>query len=92
MSEAQSGVYAMNEWTKANVGHFRIELVDESGDDAAKIVSTYLEFMSKNVQAKDVWDNLGSITDSNGRFGGVGSGSLRNTVERRSGELSSGIH
>lgn len=92
MSEAQSGVYAMNEWTKVNVGHFRIELVDESGEDAVKIVSTYLQFLSKNIQAKDVWDDLGSITDSNGRYGGVGSGSLRNSAERRSGELSSGIH
>lgn len=92
MSEAQSGVYSMNEWAKANIGHFRIELVDESGDDAVKIVSSYLQFMSKEIQAKDVWDQLSSITDSNGRLGGVGTGSLRNSLERRSGALSSSVH
>ena len=92
MSEAQSGVYTMNEWTKANVGHFRIELVDESGEDAVKIVTSYLQFLSKDIQASDVWDELSSIPDSNGRAMGVGFGSLRNSAERRSGELSSNVH
>jgi putative protease len=91
MSEAQSGVYSINEWIKANVGHFRIELVDESGEDAVKIVNSYIQFLSKKIQAKEVWNELGIIADSNGRLGGVGTGSLRNSIERRSGELSSSV-
>ena len=92
MSESQSGVYSMNSWSKANIGYFRIELVDENGRDAVKIVSSYLRFMSKETQAKAVWDELALIPDSNGRLGGVGVGSLRNSVERRSGELSVSVH
>jgi putative protease len=92
MSEAQSGVHSMNDWARANIGHFRIELVDESGEDAVKIVTSYLHFLSKDLHAKDVWDELGSIPDSNGRLMGVGTGSLRNSAERRSGELSSNVH
>ncbi|KAL7536993.1 hypothetical protein ACHAXR_007521 [Thalassiosira sp. AJA248-18] len=89
MAESQSGVHSINEWMQAGVGHFRIELVDESGSDAVKIVSSYLQFLSKERQATDVWDELSGILDSNGRLGGVGVGSLRNSAERRSGELSS---
>lgn len=92
MSEAQSGVYSMNEWARANVGHFRIELVDENGENAVKIVRSYLQFLSKDMQAKDVWGELCSVPDSNGRPMGVGFGSLRNSAERRSGELSSNAH
>ena len=92
MSESQSGLYSMDEWTKANVGHFRIELVDESGKDAVKIVSAYLQFLSNDMEPNDVWDELSSIPDSNGRLMGVGVGSLRNSAERRSGELSSSVH
>jgi len=92
MAESQSGIYSVNEWTQAGVGHFRIELVDEVGEDAVRIVSSYLDFLSNENHANDVWNVLGEIPDSNGRNGGVGAGSLRNSVERRSGELSSSVH
>lgn len=88
MAESQSGVYSMNEWMDAGVGHLRIELVDEIGADAVRIVTSYLQFLRKELHAKDVWDVLESIPDSNGRMGGVGVGSLRNSAERRSGEVS----
>eukprot|EP00571_Detonula_confervacea_P000488 CAMPEP_0172316690 /NCGR_PEP_ID=MMETSP1058-20130122/29104_1 /TAXON_ID=83371 /ORGANISM="Detonula confervacea, Strain CCMP 353" /LENGTH=1112 /DNA_ID=CAMNT_0013031057 /DNA_START=45 /DNA_END=3380 /DNA_ORIENTATION=- len=88
MSEAQSGVYDMEEWIKAGVRHLRIELVDESGADAVSIVSSYLQSLTKEKKAVDVWNVLQAIPDSNGRLGGVGIGSLRNAAERRSGELS----
>ncbi len=91
-SESQSGVHSVDEWVRAGVGHLRIELVDEVGDDAARIVSSYLQFLSNEKHATDVWDVLGEIPDSNGRSGGVGLGSLRNSVERRSGEISSSVH
>jgi collagenase-like PrtC family protease len=85
-SESQTGVFRMNDWVRAGVGHFRIELVDESGIDATKIVNSYLQFISKEIQTSEVWDRLKIIPDSNGRLGGVGFGSLRNAAERRSGE------
>jgi hypothetical protein len=89
MSESQTGVFSMNEWARTGVGHLRIELVDESGTDAAKIVTSYLQFSSKEIDAAEVWDRLEVIPDSNGRLGGVGFGSLRNAVERRSGAVTS---
>jgi putative protease len=87
-AESQTGVFSMNDWVRAGVGNLRIELVDESGIDATKIVNSYLQFLSKEIQASDVWDRLKVIPDSNGRLGGVGFGSLRNAVERRSGAVS----
>lgn len=47
MAESQSGVHSINEWMQAGVGHFRIELVDESGLDVGKIVSSYHNFLFK---------------------------------------------
>jgi len=91
-AESQSGVYSLNEWVKAGVGHLRIELVDEKGDDAVKVVNAYLQFLEKEKQAIDVWSILEGVCDSNGRMAGVGIGSLRNSVERRSGEITSNIH
>ena len=69
-----------------------IELVDEKGDDAVKVVSAYLQFLEKDMQASDVWSVLEGVRDSNGRMAGVGIGSLRNSVERRSGEITSNVH
>lgn len=91
-AESQSGLYSMNEWIKAGIGHLRIELVDESGEDAARIASSYLQYLSKEIEPETAWKELDLIPDSNGRPGGVGVGSLRNSVERRSGELSSSVH
>ncbi|EJK45233.1 hypothetical protein THAOC_36161 [Thalassiosira oceanica] len=88
-AESQSGVYSMDEWADAGVGSFRIELVDERGDDAVGVVSSYLAFLAGERQASDVWRALDAVPDSNGRAGGVGVGSLRNASERRSGSLSS---
>ena len=88
MSESQSGVYNMHEWSKAGVGQLRIELVDENGKDSVDIAMSYLRFMSGEDYANDVWSVLEGVRDSNGRIGGVGVGSLRNTAERRSGEIS----
>lgn len=91
-AESQTGVFSMNDWVRAGVGNLRIELVDEIGIDATKIVNSYLKFLSKELQASDVWDRLKVIPDSNGRFGGVGFGSLRNAAERRSGAVTSNVH
>ena len=87
MAESQTGVFSMNEWARAGVGHLRIELVDESGPDASKIVTSYLQVSSKEIHANEVWDMLEIIPDSNGRLGGVGFGSLRNAAERPSGAV-----
>ena len=92
MSEAQSGAYDVHEWVKARVGSLRVELVDESGKDAVKIISSYLRFLDGDIYADDLWDVLEEIPDSNGRLGGVGVGSLRNDRERKSGSLSSSVH
>lgn len=88
MAESQSGVYSIQDWLQAGVGSLRIELVDESGEDAVSIVEAYLRFMSEDFGANDVWNMLEGVRDSNGRMGGVGVGSLRNSLERRSGEIS----
>lgn len=87
-SKAQSGVHSLKDWSKAGVGTFRIELVDEQREDVEKIVNGYLDVLNGKQTASDVWDMLKSIKDSNGREGGVSHGSLRNTSERRAGELS----
>jgi len=92
MSEAQSGAYDVHEWVKARVGSLRVEMVDESGMDAVKIISSYLRFLDGDIYADDLWDVLEEIPDSNGRLGGVGVGSLRNDRERKSGSLSSSVH
>ncbi|KAL7463437.1 hypothetical protein ACHAXS_003802 [Conticribra weissflogii] len=87
MAESQSGVYNLNDWRRAGVGRLRIELVDEDQKDSVEIVTAYLGFLSGERQAYEVWSVLDGVRDSNGRMGGVGVGSLRNTVERRSGEI-----
>ncbi|KAL7554652.1 hypothetical protein ACHAWF_018258, partial [Thalassiosira exigua] len=71
MAESQSGVASMDQWIRAGIRHLRIELVDESGSDAVKIVSSYLQFLSKEMAADEVWNVLEGIPDSNGRLGGV---------------------
>lgn len=43
--------------------------------------------LSGESKAFEVWDMLKEIRDSNGRTGGVSHGSLRNSSERRAGEL-----
>ncbi|KAL7451261.1 hypothetical protein ACHAWC_003084 [Mediolabrus comicus] len=91
-AESQSGIYSLNEWIKAGVGHVRIELVDEKADDAVAVVCAYSQFLQKEKQASDVWRVLEGVCDSNGRVGGVGTGSLRNSLERRSGEITSNVH
>ncbi|KAL9186624.1 hypothetical protein ACHAXT_005862 [Thalassiosira profunda] len=90
-AEAQSGAYSIDEWIKAGVGHLRIELVDESPEDAVRIVTSYGKFVAKEEHADEVWNVLETISDSNGRTGGVGVGSLRNSAERRSGAVSSTV-
>eukprot|EP00804_Cyclotella_cryptica_P017395 CCRYP_016631-RD/>CCRYP_016631-RD protein AED:0.05 eAED:0.08 QI:0/1/0.83/1/1/1/6/2324/1131 len=88
-SASQSGVYSIDDWKRAGINRLRIELVDESGDDAIKIVSAYMEHLSGQKTAWQVWQILeNEIRDSNGRVGGVDVGSLRNNAERRSGEVS----
>ncbi|GFH60376.1 hypothetical protein CTEN210_16852 [Chaetoceros tenuissimus] len=86
-AEAQSGVHSIREWADAGVGTIRIELVDEGKDDVKKIVRGYMGVLSGESKAFEVWDMLKEIRDSNGRTGGVSHGSLRNSSERRAGEL-----
>ena len=86
-SEAQSGVHSLKEWSAAGVGTLRIELVDEGKDDVKKIVNGYLNVLSGEERAAMVWESLKEVRDSNGRAGGVSHGSLRNSSERRAGEL-----
>ncbi|KAL7519505.1 hypothetical protein ACHAWX_004257 [Stephanocyclus meneghinianus] len=88
-SASQSGVYSIDDWKRAGIHRLRIELVDESGDDSIKIVIAYMQHLSGQKTAWQVWQILEhEIRDSNGRVGGVDVGSLRNNAERRSGEIS----
>jgi len=86
-AEAQSGIHSLKEWAEAGVGWVRIELVDEGEHDVKTIVKGYLDVLSGKERAGTVWEALKDIRDSNGRTGGVSHGSLRNTSERRAGEL-----
>jgi len=86
-SEAQSGVHSLKEWSEAGVGTLRVELVDEGEDDVKKIVQGYVDVLRGEERASKIWESLKDIRDSNGRAGGVSHGSLRNTMERRAGEL-----
>ena len=86
-AEAQSGVHSMKEWTEAGLKYMRIELVDEGKDDVKKIIYGYEDVLNGDKKANQVWDVLKTVCDSNGRAAGVSFGSLRNTSERRAGEL-----
>lgn len=86
-AEAQSGIHSVKEWIEAGVGTLRIELVDEGQNDTKRIVEGYLDVMNGTVKPSVVWETLKDIRDSNGRAGGVSHGSLRNTSERRAGEV-----
>ncbi len=86
-SEAQSGVHSLKEWSDAGVGTLRIELVDEGKDDVKRIAKGYLNVLKGEERPSIIWESLKDIRDSNGRAGGVSHGSLRNTSERRAGEL-----
>jgi len=86
-AEAQSGVHSIKEWRDAGIGRLRVELVDESPEDAEDVVFTYLGVMAGELRPRDAWERLERIRDSNGRKGGVSLGSLKNGVERRAGEI-----
>ena len=86
-AEAQSGIHSLKEWSAAGVGTARIELIDEGKSDVKTIVKGYLDVLDGKERAGTVWEALKDIRDSNGRTGGVSHGSLKNTVERRAGEL-----
>ena len=87
-AQAQSGVHSLKEWSGAGVGRLRIELVDESADDAERVVRIYQEVLAGDLYPQEGWQQLETIRDSNGREGGVSLGSLKNSVERRAGEIS----
>jgi collagenase-like PrtC family protease len=86
-AEAQSGVHSLKDWREAGVGRIRLELVDENEENVKKIVKGYLAVLNNNEKPSECFEMLKSVCDSNGRTGGVGYGSLRNTSERRAGEL-----
>lgn len=86
-AEAQSGVHSLKDWSEAGVGRIRLELVDENEENVKKIVKGYLAVLNNTKKPSECFEMLKSVRDSNGRAGGVGYGSLRNTSERRAGEL-----
>ena len=57
-SASQSGVYSIDDWKRAGINRLRIELVDESGDDSIKIVSAYMQHLSGQKTAWQVWQIL----------------------------------
>ncbi|KAG7353353.1 collagenase-like protease [Nitzschia inconspicua] len=86
-AEAQSGAHSLKEWMDAGANHFRIELVDESAEDAQKVVLGYLAVLEGKQKVGVLWETLSQVEDSNGRMGGVSIGSFRNAAERRAGEI-----
>jgi collagenase-like PrtC family protease len=86
-AEAQSGAHSLHDWAASGARHFRIELVDESAEDAQIIARGYRAVLDGAMKASNLWLSLDRITDSNGRRGGVSFGSFRNHAERRAGEI-----
>lgn len=86
-SEAQSGVHSLKEWIAAGATRFRVELVDEGPTDVEVIVGGYQSVLDDQLRAGELWEILKTVRDSNGRTGGVGFGSLRNSPVRRAGEI-----
>jgi collagenase-like PrtC family protease len=86
-AQAQSGAHSLKEWMAVGANRFRIELVDESPEDVELIVDGYLDVLDGAMRPNELWEVLEHVCDSNGRKGGVSFGSLRNTAERRAGEI-----
>ena len=76
LSEAQSGIQSLRDWSDAGVGTIRIELVNEDKDDVKKIVRGYLNVLTGEERASSAWESLKDIRDSNSRAGGVSHGGL----------------
>ena len=76
LSEAQSGIQSLRDWSDAGVGTIRIELVNEDKDDVKKIVRGYLNVLTGEERASSAWESLKDIRDGNSRAGGVSHGGL----------------
>ncbi len=80
-AQAQSAAGHLADLLAAGIRHYRIELVDEPGDQVADIVAGYRALLDGRLSATALLHRLQQVPDANGRAQGVGSGSLAVRVE-----------
>ena len=80
-AQAQSAAGHLADLLAAGIRHYRIELVDEPGDQVAAIVAGYRALLDGRLSATALLHRLQQVPDANGRAQGVGSGSLAVRVE-----------
>ncbi len=55
---AQSGAEAVGRLVASGIGHLRIELLEESAADAARIIAAYRDLLAGRVTGREVWAGL----------------------------------
>ena len=55
---AQSGAEAVGQLRASGLGHLRIELLEESADEAAQIIAAYRDLLAGRVTGREVWAGL----------------------------------
>lgn len=86
-AQAQSAAPYLHELRESGVSRFRIELVDEPGDQVAAIVDGYLALAEGKVDHRQLWKQLRQVPDANRNAQGVGPGSLAVRVEQSRSEM-----
>ena len=55
---AQSGAEAVGQLRASGIGHLRIELLEESAAEAARIIAAYRDLLAGRVTGREVWAGL----------------------------------
>lgn len=81
-AKAQSAAMDLAAFASAQVGFFRLELVDEVPEAVETLVRRYHSAASGRLPAEKLWSYVASLSDSNGRRQGVERGSLDDSTWR----------
>jgi len=55
---AQSGAEAVGQLVASGIGHLRIELLEESAAEAARVIASYRDLLAGRVTGREVWASL----------------------------------
>jgi putative protease len=55
---AQTGARYFRDLRKAGLRHFRIELLEESGEETSRIVGSYLKLIDGGMEGENLWQTL----------------------------------
>jgi collagenase-like PrtC family protease len=78
-AQAQSGAFYIPALLGAGYRTYRIELVDEPPGQVAALLNGYRDVLHGKRTAGDLWSQLRSMPDTNGKPQGVEAGSLKHT-------------